>query len=182
MTAEVCLIIIFRLSQILLCCTTNPQTQICVHKLRPDVRSDRTYAHVQINKYQSLHGNGHTHGFLPYVRLINEGHCVHLHTAPVQIHTFHPRALVWLQMLTSGAEDCSKSALRPFQHIRQSLWALWNLWPLTSPFDLHLTKEFNQINIHSSFAVHMQINKVTQTVDLKKFNIPKILWFWHFST
>ena len=40
MTAEVCLIIIFRLSQILLCCTANPQTQICVHELRPDVRSD----------------------------------------------------------------------------------------------------------------------------------------------
>ena len=73
MTAEVCLIIIFRLSKILLCCTANPQTQICVHELRPDMRSDCASAHVQTDKCRSLRGNVRLHDFLLYVHLINEG-------------------------------------------------------------------------------------------------------------
>lgn len=35
--------------------------------------------HVQIDKCQSLHGSGGTHGFLMCLHLINEGHCIQLH-------------------------------------------------------------------------------------------------------
>ena len=73
MTSEVCLIVIFRLSKILLCCTANPQTQICVHELRPDMRSDCASTHVQTDKCRSLRGNVRLHDFLLYVHLINEG-------------------------------------------------------------------------------------------------------------
>ena len=59
------------------------QTQHCTAKSRSlrfaytssDLKWDLIVAsaHVQIDKCRSLRGNGRTHGFLPYVGLINEG-------------------------------------------------------------------------------------------------------------
>lgn len=74
--SEVCLIVIFRLSQILLCCATNPEW----FKLRStmsDLLCDLIvlYAHVHIDKCLSMCGNGHAHSFLPFYRLVNEGQC-----------------------------------------------------------------------------------------------------------